>query len=197
MTKYDELNVIPIEEYFDEMEISQEEKDKRIAMAFLLLDSLGFIFDLLKDADSFNDNYLTSVIMDEFANDISSKFELNDADYIYLALLAGTIISQTRKNKDNKSILSENRKILIAENESNSICNRKQFEEEIASGKTFKTWNTIIDRKERPEHRYMDGKTIPINDYFVFKDCKMLYPHDYENGTDRQLANCRCWCTYK
>lgn len=196
MVNYDELNVIPIKKYFDEMEISQEEKDKRITMAFLLLDSLGFIFDLLKDVDDFTDNYLISVIIDELADDISSKFALNNDDYIYLALLAATIISQTRNNKDNKTILSENRKILIAENESNSICNRKEFEEEVANGKQFKTWHTIIDRRERLDHRRMDGKTVGINEYFEFSDCKMLYPHDYKNGSASQLANCRCWCTY-
>jgi len=58
-----------------------------------------------------------------------------------------------------------------------------------------KSWlHSVTVEDPRPEHQAMDAQTvegISKDDYFVFSDCQMLYPGDF-NGTAAQIINCHC-----
>lgn len=197
LTNYDELNVLSAEQYFGEMELSEKQKQERLEMYDLLMDELDFIFLLLVDYGYFDKNRLVTEVFGAWIEAISNKYDVEQDFVDYAKAFARQFVDDTLKNIDNPTIFSENRKILIAENESNSVVNQEEFNRAIDAGKTEKTWHTLMDGKERDSHRKMNKVSVPINDYFIFKDCEMLFPHDYVNGTQKQLANCRCWLTYK
>lgn len=65
---------------------------------------------------------------------------------------------------------------------------------EKAGIKQVKTWNSSNDSRTRREHRKLDGKTIPIDEYFRVGRDKMLTPGT--GSHPEQNVNCRCFATY-
>ena len=66
---------------------------------------------------------------------------------------------------------------------------------EKAGIKQVKTWNSSNDSRTRREHRKLDGKTIPIDEYFRVGSAKALKPGD--TGRAEHDVNCRCFLTYE
>lgn len=66
---------------------------------------------------------------------------------------------------------------------------------EKAGIKQVKTWNSSNDSRTRKEHRKLDGKTIPLNEYFRVGNAKALKPG--ATGRAEHDINCRCYLTYK
>lgn len=58
-----------------------------------------------------------------------------------------------------------------------------------------KTWNSSNDSRTRKEHRRLDGKTIPLDEYFRLGSAKTLKPGD--TGRAEHDVNCRCFLTYE
>lgn len=66
---------------------------------------------------------------------------------------------------------------------------------EKAGIKQVKTWNSSNDGRTRKEHRRLDGKTIPLDEYFRVGSAKALKPGD--TGRAEHDINCRCFLTYE
>lgn len=66
---------------------------------------------------------------------------------------------------------------------------------EKAGIKQMKTWNSSNDGRTRKEHRKLDGKTIPMDEYFRVGSAKALKPGD--TGRAEHDINCRCFLTYE
>lgn len=66
---------------------------------------------------------------------------------------------------------------------------------EKAGIKQMKTWNSSNDGRTRKEHRRLDGKTIPMDEYFRVGSAKALKPGD--TGRAEHDINCRCFLTYE
>ena len=66
---------------------------------------------------------------------------------------------------------------------------------EKAGIKQVKTWNSSNDGRTRKEHRKLDGKSIPVEEYFRVGNRKALKPGD--TGDASQDINCRCFLTYE
>lgn len=66
---------------------------------------------------------------------------------------------------------------------------------EKAGIKQVKTWNSSNDSRTRPDHRRLDGKTIPIDEYFRVGHAKGLTPGN--TGDSEQDRYCRCFLTYE
>lgn len=66
---------------------------------------------------------------------------------------------------------------------------------EKAGIKQVKTWNSSNDGRTRKEHRRLDGKTIPLDEYFRLGSAKTLKPGD--TGRAEHDVNCRCFLTYE
>ncbi|HAU87444.1 MAG TPA: hypothetical protein DCW90_18760 [Lachnospiraceae bacterium] len=66
---------------------------------------------------------------------------------------------------------------------------------EKAGIKQMKTWNSSNDGRTRKEHRKLDGKTIPMDEYFRVGSAKALKPGD--TGRAEHDINCRCWLSYE
>lgn len=189
-------------EYFDIMDIDEEQKEKRKSLAKEFRNAMLFLFALAYIAyenDYFSYEYLliqfrthyADVLLDHIKNDpyIERYFQKVTED-----LVQTTFDHFNPEGKDYWT--SDERAILIGENEANSVLNYSELQDAIEAGYEFKTWRTERDNKVRQSHREKEGVTIPIDEYFQFDDCEMLFAHDYENGTAEQLANCRCTCKY-
>lgn len=64
---------------------------------------------------------------------------------------------------------------------------------EKAGIKQMKTWNSSNDGRTRKEHRRLDGKTIPLDEYFRVGSAKALKPGG--TGRPEHDINCRCFLT--
>lgn len=85
--------------------------------------------------------------------------------------------------------------IRIIETESHRVYNDsildvgEQAEED--TGGVSKTWFTVGDEKVRDPHRYLDGMTVGVNDYFYTYDGHgAKYPGGF--GVPELDCNCRC-----
>lgn len=111
-----------------------------------------------------------------------------------------TDLSDTSKTSGKKEnyFLSVERAKRVSADLSNTIRNHVDNVEAIVTGKTLKTWHTILDGRERETHFDADGQTIPIEQPFSVGDSLMMFPKDRSLGaSDNEIVNCRCTCTYK
>jgi len=218
--QFDELNSsdkkwkrsIPYEKYFGEMELSDEEKEKRIELAKKIEIAFVYLFSLieLNEFEDKDDLYNTTYDMYlGVANDYMNATEGTLA-YInsYVSSIVDEIIDTTLENTqetedeeidetDYAYYLSLDRAMFIAENEANAIANYKQLYDALKKGLTQKTWLTMKDKRVRHTHKKIDEHTIPILSTFDVGGSKMLYPKDTSHhADDKEIINCRCVCLY-
>lgn len=196
----DNLRSMPFEEFFGEMDISEEQTEKRIETAkdirdFMLLALMAMYLEYTEGTFGYMDvaaeisrNY--KAMLERMGIPLTDYFSASHADSI-----ATEIAVATMNHPDDSYFYSEDRAMLIAENEAESIWNDSEYEDAILTGKTRKTWNAIMDKRTRDTHREINGKTIPIDEYFYVGESLMFYPHD-PNGAPEEVVNCRCWATY-
>lgn len=115
----------------------------------------------------------------------------------YVSRLSDEIIDTTTRHPDDDYYLSKERALLIGQNESNTTFNHIDYTEAKESGKRYKVWYAELDSRTREAHAEMDGITIPIDELFHVGNDNMRYPHDYLNGSAKNLVNCRCTCRYE
>lgn len=189
--------VIDYEEYFGEMELSDEEKEKRVELAkkFEVL----FLFFLLSYSENRNANY-ESMIYEKYAV-IALEFlkQKNLPSYIddYARKLANNVVKTTVNHDGEEFYISKERGVLISANEANTLGNYNQQIQAIKSGMRYKTWITEKDRKVRHTHRTVNEKKISIFESFEVGDSLMMFPKDASLGASiEEVAGCRCVAKY-
>ena len=190
-----------LKEYFDVMDISEDQKKKRESVAKEIRESLLFLFALVSTANEYgylDKDFVLQKFREKFANVLLDNTSRNEYIDRYFTNITQNIVDNTISNfsGDKDYWVSDERAIIIAENEANSIENYNELEDAIENGFTMKEWRAELDNRTRKDHRKINGTKIPIDEYFQFDDCEMLYAHDVVNGTERQNANCRCSCHY-
>lgn len=199
-----------LDEYFDPMGLTDEEKEDRKEIAKEIREAVLFWFWLLLLAFQY-----AVVDLDNLKGQLRSRlaqvvYNHSTADAYtvqYLDTLTNSIFDATMKDVNKQTqdaylesgydlertyALSDERATFIGANEANSLCNRESVLQAMKEGKTHKTWHTMIDKRTRRDHEIKDENRIKIDKYFKFLDCKMFFPHDEVNGTARQVINCRC-----
>lgn len=206
--KFDELNLIaiPYEQYFGEMGISKAEKLRRIAYAEDLDDIFILLFMMIEaDRELGNEldvAYLVDFVERNYKDALAENHDIDvDDKYPWLAVhireMAQEVIQQNVDKPDDAWVVSNDRAMVIAENEANSIGEYKQFQDAVDSGKTKKTWNTMADHRVRHTHEELESLTIPIMETFKVGAYEMYQPKDTSLGAGlEEIAGCRCWCTY-
>lgn len=198
---YDELNLsddwqTAIEEFFDVMDISEKQKEEREKLAGELFNSFLFLFALIKVASE-NDYLDLNFIEFQFGLrfiPIVKSFSRDD-EYTdkYIEKVTQDVVGTSVKHLGEEYYSSDKRALGIAVNESNSIMNYEELAEAIEKGYTRKTWVTMKDNKVRDSHKGLEGKTIPITEYFEVGNSLLLFPRDEENCDDmNDISNCRC-----
>lgn len=192
------LRSMPFEQYFGEMELSQEQKDRRIETAreiqgFMLLAIMELYYELHEGGYG---EYNPSMTISENYRSLLDRLDIPLTAFfaaMHVNSVASEIPLSTMNNPDDPYFFSEDRARLIAETESNSIWNDSEFQDAILTGKTQKTWVAIIDKVTRDSHRDVNGTTIPIDEPFQVGDSLMMYPHDESMGAGpEEIVNCRC-----
>lgn len=196
--KRDELNVLA-DKYYAVMDIPKEKKEKRKRDAWELFDLFMLFFLWFKEAEERgveNTSYFLPRFQNELQETVNKMALVDDYFILYIATMAHGIYTVTQEHRNEKYYLSEDRAVNLALNESNSINNHIELQNAKEQGYTMKRWCTELDNRVRPTHMEMEGVTIPIDDYFIFPDCKGLFPHDTVNMTSEECSNCRCWLEY-
>lgn len=197
-----ESNILSIDDYFDEIEeLTEEEKEQRKKFAFEMEDILLFIFVLfqtMRDYNYINEEYIKAQLQSRYL-ELVGKYGV-DIDFDvseYIKQFSQDTVETTLRNGGTPYFTSDDRAVLIAENESQNTFNRQDYIDAIKAGKSRKQWVDIRDKRERKTHREVGGTIIPIEDYFLVGDSLLLYPHDYSmNPEAKETVNCRCGIRY-
>lgn len=202
---FDELNTPSFDyekyiyEYFKPMRISEEEKETRRQAARDFREYLLTLFLLL----GIQSEYL-AVNWDVIESEMRVEFQKAAIRYAnntqmlrdYIADKASDFVRITRENIDKGEYwVSDERATMEAVNEANEVFGIDDYETAIESGMKYKEWITERDSRVRKSHRAVDGKKIPIEEYFVLEKGLMLYPGDYENCPE-ETHGCRCTVRY-
>jgi hypothetical protein len=206
---FDELNALydderdpmsmDYDEYFDDMDLTDvqkmERKDSAQELEEVFRDLLALIFYFYVDGAY---DYAEAIMTAQEAYG-DALYGIEVSEYFrntHIPVTVSGIVNTMLAHPENPFNFSIDRAKLIAENEANSIWNDAEYEEALKSGKKYKTWHTIIDKRTRATHREINGKTIPIREYFIVGNSLMMFPKD-SSASDEEVVNCRCSLTYK
>lgn len=207
LLKRDELNNLakPYSEYFGEMGLDKAEVERRIEFAETLDDVFFLLFSFIR-ADLYlkkqiDIDYYTKYVIENYENVLADAGLDVKTDYPALVShikdTANEVLAQNAKHSDDPWQTSDDRAMLIAENEANSVYEYVAFQDAVSSGKTRKVWNTMYDNKVRHTHIDLEGLAIPIMERFQVGAYEMYQPKDTTLGAGmEEIANCRCWCSY-
>lgn len=216
---FDKLNILkrrsePYEEYFRVMDLPPKELERRIRLAmdmeevfatFFEIIMMGVIseatvkqqltydiYDILGDTKYFEteeqkDKYISNLVTETYRSTIENLAKYpNDYDY----------------TGESPYWTSTDRAMFIAEEESNTVHNSREFIEASGLGKTHKIWMDYGDDRVRPTHQIVNGAKIPIGSYFDVGAAKMLYPRDVTSAQStgalhpEEVVKCRCRVIY-
>lgn len=203
--EFDELNnpksrAIPYEQYFGEMELTEEQKEERIKASKRIEDMMLFLFSLLsvmKEYSYENLEFVVSQVKNQYSDVLSVSMEMDEYLNGYVNDFSEQIVETTQNHMDDEWYLSDDRAMFVAENEANTTFNYLEYKKAIESGKKKKRWITMRDRHVRHTHQLVEGKTIGINDVFLVGDSEMFYPKDTTFGASAlEIVNCRCSIKY-
>lgn len=196
--KNDELNVISYDKYFGEMDISEEEKEKRKQIAKELEDAFFIMFYLLTDSDIESVyKYIQEKYCEICRKYISSK-ETPTYIVTYSAYITKQIIDSVKENFVYNADTCRLKSMNIAANEANVIGNYINQKDAVRHGFKYKVWKTKEDKKVRHTHVKVDGKKIGIFDSFKVGNSEMMFPKDYSLGAHpEEIVNCRCVVKYE
>ena len=193
------------------MELPEAEKKKREQIArdleevfiiLFLVIAADYELDRLEEKEYYID------FLGRYYEETARKY-LEEKEVLFIVLVAALLEDivettlehiqegDTQDLSDNEYFLSNDRTLDLAENGANIIADYGDYENAVEDGYTKKQWHTMRDSKVRDTHVLMEGKTIPINDYFDVNGSKMRYPHDLSMNPDiAEVSNCRCVCHY-
>ena len=200
--KGDNLRSMPFDEFFGEMDLSQEQKERRIETAkdiqeFTLIALASMYLTYLEGGYGYLD---TSVYMSEAYRSMLERMGIPLTGYfssVHAENVATEIALATMNHSEDPYFYSEDRAMLIAENETNSIWNDSEYENAILTRKKTKMWSAIIDKATRDTHREVNGIVIPISEPFEVGDSLLLFPRDESLGASAsEIAGCRCSVIY-
>lgn len=204
MRLFDELNdlsqdeILDISTYFDEMELSNEEKEKRKEFSESMMDNMLFIFSLfsvMRQYDYINKQFIISQLQSRYSELVLQYMDIDKMVDDYIQKFSEEIVDTTLKYPDEEYYLSDDRAMIVSVNEANSILGYRQLQEAKDKGYTRKTWITEKDNKVRKTHREVDEETIDIDRLFLVGNSLMAYPHDF-SAEPEEVCGCRCSIKY-
>lgn len=199
------MYLLPIDElnrYFAPMRITEEERKKRIELAKEIGDVILLMFVLMKAemaaGETLSADYYFDWLYRRYRNIAKEHTEIakeTDSDIKEkITDIINTTVKQANKAKDDSIYeLSQERALIIAENESNYIRNDGLFVEAAKQGFQRKMWLSMRDSRVRHSHREVDGTILPIRSYFNVNGFLMRYPMDMSMNPDPgEVIGCRC-----
>ena len=205
--QFDELNVLsenrrsePYEEYFDKMSISDEQKALRITFSEKMEEVILFVLSLIEtmvENEEVDQEYIENELSEQYLAIVAIYFTVDDYITDYVRQFSHDVVQSTFDHIKEEYYLSRDRAIFISECEANTSLNYKEYTDAIKSGKKYKTWKDIGDKRERRTHLEVGGTTIPIKELFAVGDSLMLFPKDVSHGaSSKEIVNCHCSIQY-
>lgn len=200
-TSKESMRSIPYDEYFEDMELTEEEKKDRKKFAESMEEVMLFIFALfsvMKQYGYRDKDFIISQLQTKYSEVILKFMDLDRYLEDYIAEFSRETIDVTIQHEDEKYYTSDDRAVLISENESHLAFSHKEFSDAVKAGKKFKQWMDIQDTRERETHRKVGRTILPIDEPFVVGDSLMMYPKDAETfgAKAEEIVNCRCSAKY-
>lgn len=200
---FDELNtpkveVEPPERYFAKMDISKEQKEERVKATNDFYDVLLFLFALLAIETELTEDYgfAYEEFYRRFGNVVRKYGRMDEYMQDYIDQRTKEIFDTTKEQMPLGGWwTSSDRATALGENDANSVLNYEELQKAIEEGYTKKTWKGVMDARERASHRKIEGRTIPIDEYFVLDKGMLLFAHDWNNCPE-ECVNCRCTTVY-
>lgn len=187
-------------DYFGEMDLPDEEKQKRISFAEKFEDSMLFIFALylvMKKYNRMNEKYLISQVQSKYSEIASEHMTLDKYMNDYIEGFSQETIDVTKRHDKEEYFTSQDRAILLAENEANTSLNYGQYTDALKKGYKKKIWISERDKRVRVTHREVDGMELPIERAFLVGDSLMNFPKDTSMGApSKEIIACRCTVKY-
>lgn len=207
VTSFDELNrmvgmkrSMPFASYFGPMKISKEQKRERQRLAEALEEEFLYMMSYMFYAYPVINEQMVEDLRDGYIRQLEElgiAVMVNDIYFRQAEKFAIDCIDTTQRHKDNPYYYSADRARLCAEDQSNFIYDAKDYNDALANGFGFKTWNTVGDNRVRNSHEEVEGSTIPIEEPFVLQGGLMMAPHDSSLGvSEDELIMCRCSLSY-
>lgn len=208
---FDELNKLydgkynrksmPYEQYFGEMDLNKKQKEERISFSKKFEEVMMFLFFLLLTVEEYGNKSNQEFIV----NEIKQKYKDLVEDYMvvdgyveqYIDDFVREVVDVTNRHTDEPYFKSEDRAVLIAENEANSVLNYSDYVKAMNNGYTKKKWKTELDNKVRKTHIPLENRMVDIKTPFVVGESLMMFPKDTTYGADaEEIVNCRCTVEY-
>ena len=203
--KFDELNRL-LTRYYDVMDIPKEDKKKRVMLGLDLYDAFIYILLSIKAEYKIKEYSeqtaeKTPEVIEGYVGSLDYRIrdilEENNLPYEeeYIPQMSRDVVETTFRHLDDDYYFSDDRAVLITQNEANTVMNNVDFVNAKKQGKTHKQWIAQIDEKTREWHFEADGTFIPIDEPFHVGNDFMRFPHDYKASAEN-IINCRCSCIY-
>lgn len=205
---FDELNDLvgfkrsmPFNIFFGEMRISQDQRKKRVDMAERfeddLLDILAWVF-YTQQSRAVSESEVKGRVKGVFETVLGSDIKrLEETDRMIDTLSKDIARTTVKRGKKDPFFVSADRARLVAEDTANHFLNYSEFDIAKRRGHKWKTWNTILDGRERLTHNIADGQMQEIALPFEVGSSLLMYPHDGSLGADlTELIGCRCSVSY-
>lgn len=205
---FDELNQlnagkrsVDYETYFGEMELSEEEKKKRISLAekfeneFLFI--LAYLFTLQQYNQNINWKNIRSKFEEGYLAAVTGTIAIDEYIKSYARQFSYDVSDSTKNHESDPYYYTLDRSIFMSENESNFAWEHQDYVDAVKSGKKKKQWITMRDNRVRHTHSEVDGKVKKITEPFVVGDSLLLCPGDTSLGAEsKEIVSCRCTIKY-
>lgn len=198
-------NITPIEQFFDEMYLTDSEKEERKDMAKSLFIIFSAILTIIKATEVLNNehdvDYYRKYVSDNMKVLYNATFG-SDKYSAQVDTFAEEFIESTMRNLSSSTkvaeyFTSDDRATVNAENQTNEIYNLNQYEEALRIGNNRKKWVTMHDQRVRKTHAEADGQEVDIDKPFEVGGYQMMYPLDKSLGAhSKECVNCRCIVIY-
>lgn len=193
-------NVLSIDDFFDDMYLTESEKEERKELAKNIFIILSAILTIIKANEVLKNSHDTQEYKGYVADNLKSLFRVvfgSDKYNSQIDSFADEFIDSTMRNIDNPYFTSDDRATVNAEQQSNAIYNQQQYEQAVQSGKTTKKWVTMHDKRVRKTHDEADGQEVDINKPFEVGSSELMFPCDLSLGASlKEICNCRCVVVY-
>ena len=198
-------NILPIDQFFDEMYLTDSEKEERKDLAKALFIIFSAILTIIKANELLGNEHDMAYYKEYVSGNMKSLYRATFGSDKYVSQLddfANDFIDVTMRNISSSTtpdayFTSDDRAIVNAENQANIVYNQNQYEEAIHVGKTMKKWVTMHDKRVRKTHEEADGQTVAIDKPFEVGGYEMMFCCDKSRGAhSKEVINCRCTCVY-
>ena len=206
--------IIPIDKFFAEMELSDEDKKRREKLAHDLYLVFWTLFSeieaekLLHGIENIDVEYYKDMLFRQYSRNVETFVvmvaallgdrKLPKQLRADIRIRTSDIVDTTLKFKD-EFYTSDDRATMLGCNEANFIGNDTNYRIAEYQGYRHKQWLTMKDEKVRITHAMIDGQTIGIDDYFHVGAAEMLYPMDMSRNAyehPEETVSCRCSVAY-